>query len=427
MLLLYSILLASLSESSTVGSNPKSLSRAVFDALPFLTREMQIKTILYHSVHFDSISVNILPASIDEFLHDLVVFNAPELDEALHVRLDMIVSAIENVALNYITCRESPYCKYLPRGLRNADGAEYARTVIGEYMNPDGKLPDEETLSKKICFAYTCFLDEFSGWRAYMSARVILNVLAQADKSIIIINQRKSNIVINLLKRGAFALIPSARMLTRLNGESVELWYADSREPEVLYNGPGDVSIEVEISPDHTMIMIYVTVTYETEENRLTIGKVFRTNYKHKTPVFEFNSDRLVNDIMSLGGAPPFHYYNRYSLDWDIFRPLDVRNAELLATFKEQVERIPFNAAAEMTPQQEKLGRIYAAITAPDDILLRLIKDFLRGRAYQASSTQAAQGGREAAIRTLIRNTIAGDRPMYQLSAQEFWEASFKT
>ena len=141
--------------ASTLSAGPQNhpISRAVVQTFSFLPREIQVKIILHHSAHLDRVLD-------DEFLHELVLLNAPELDEALVVSLDRRVDAAKRVVQEYIECRQKPYCKYLPRGLRNAQGQADARQTIAEYMTPDGKINDDFLRWDMQSFD-TCFLDDF--------------------------------------------------------------------------------------------------------------------------------------------------------------------------------------------------------------------------------------------------------------------------
>ena len=425
-----SILIVSVCDSAALeadGSDERRshiVSVAIARALSYLPMEMQVKISLRDSVIFNTICDEIGPSRLDEFMHELVLFNQPELDKAFGVPLDSVVASVERVVQDYIACRERPYCKYLPRGLRNDEGEEYAQTVIAEYMTQDGKLV-EAIHNWGLPLSLTCFLDDFSAWRGIIRGSASFQILARADRSVIMVG--RSN-------QFAFTIIPSARMLIRAvpsaspDRTTVELWHADSMEPQILYKGVAnrrhELTVEVEISPNHERIIIFMTadVFMQTEGRfqRTYVKKVFNTDYKNHMPVFEENSnDRywpLFEDIRELSGAE----FDDHVHDRELFRPLPDRDAELLVAFRAEVSKIGYPDKEEH-PQQAILRKIHRAISEPDDRLLPLIKEFLKGRAYQSSRFANAK-----AIEKLIQRTIAGERLLYQLSAQEFWDTSIR-
>ena len=390
------------------------VSVAIARALSYLPMEMQVKIALHDSVIFNTICDEIGPSRLDEFMHELVLFNQPELDQAFGVPLDSVVASVERVVQDYIACRERLYCKYLPRGLRNDEGQAYAQETIAEYMTPDGKINDG--LFRWVMQSFdTCFLDDFFVLRGRNRMSDSFQVLATADKSAIMVSRHN---------QFAFTLIPSARMLLRVvsptnNRTTVELWHADSMEPQILYDGGADpqfLNVAVEISPNHEKIIVFI----DGFSRKPCAKKVFNTDYKNHMPVFEENSnDRywpLFEDIRELSGAE----FDDHVHDRELFRPLPDRDAELLVAFRAEVSKIGYPDKEEH-PQQAILRKIHRAINEPDDRLLPLIKEFLKGRAYQSSRFANAK-----AIEKLIQRTIAGERLLYQLSAQEFWDTSIR-
>ena len=426
-----SILLVFLCDGAALRANerdPKDrlIPREITKVLPYLSRENQVYTILHFSANFNTIQGDIAPSTRGEFVHELVLFNQPELDEAFGFPLDRIVDAVEQVVVNFIACREKPYCKYLPRGLRNDEGQSYAMKVIAEFMRPDGQI-NENIFRWYLSRSLTCFLDDFSVYRGTTGLSISFQVLARPDKSAIMLSRSDS---------GAFTFIPFARMLLRVvsptnNRTTVELWHADSIEPQILYDERADpqfVEVAVEISPNHQEIIVFITarIYLETEGRvqRTYVKKVFNTDYKEHMPLFEEKTEdsdwQLFDDIRELGGVKVAVYRDVHA---HIFTPLETRNAVLLTAFMQQVRDIEYPHIASPSPQQIRLRKIYnAGASASNDYLLALIKDFLKGRAYQTQAPFANTG----AIERIIQRTIAGQRRMYQLSAQEFWDTSIR-
>ena len=420
-----SILLASICDCAAVEDgehltkNPP-ISRAVAASFPFLTREVQLNTILHHSVSFERISGRIKHASFNEFLHDLVLFNVPELDEALQAPLDLLVDAVEQVAESYIDCLDLPYCIYLPRGLRNRQGAEYAEQVIGQFMKPDGKLNDN-VFSLQNLHSIASFIDDMSVMNASYEYgdeydKGFFKILARADKSLVMLRNGTSELL-----PMSFTLIPCARMLIRVVVPQpyrvcVELWHADSLEPEILYDGGSPVVVHVEIAPDHQTMMVYIRYRFIGQPT-IYVAKVFHKENKLKSRVIE--KSNLWKLFETLNFTREFLEPGLTGLrDYDhIFRPLHIRNDELLASFKEAVGR---ETPAESAPQQEKLAKIVAAFEEPDAVLLPLIKEFLRGHVYYPLPPY----GSASWLRELTAATIHNEDPMYQLSAQDFWDST---
>ena len=227
----------------------------------------------------------------------------------------------------------------------------------------------------------------------------------------------------------AFPIIPSARMLIRVvdspeSYTAVELWHADSIEPQILYDGGADpqfLNVAVEISPNHEKIIVFITYK-GVVQTRVHAKKVFNTGYNEHKPVFVGKlSDpkwTLFEDIQKLSCVES-HYRVH---DQDIFTLLTDRDAKLLDVFRAEVKKIGFpDEASGQHPQQAILRAIHRAINEPDDRLLPLIKELLKGRAYQSSEFAQA-----IAIESLIRRTIAGDHPLFQLSAQKYWDSSIR-
>ena len=402
------------------------IPREITKVFPYLPRENQVYTIIHFSANFNTIQGDIAPSTMGEFVHELVLFNQPELDEAVGVPLDRVVDAVEQVVVNFIACRQKPYCKYLPRGLRNTKGQAYARGTIAEFMRPDGKI-DEYIFRWYSSRSLTCFLDDFSVYRGTSGLIISFQVLARPDKSAIMLSRSDS---------GAFTFIPFARMLIRVvsptnNRTTVELWHADSIEPQILYDGRADpqfVEVAVEISPNHQEIIVFITarIYLETEGRvqRTYVKKVFNTDYKEHMPVFEEKTKDsdwpLFEDIRELGGVRVAVHRDVHAT---IFTPLETRNDELLTAFMQQVRSIRYPPLYLSSPQQIRLRRIYeAAASESSETLLSLIKDFLKGRAYQS----VAPFANAKAIEKLIQRTIAGERLLYQISAQEFWDTSIR-
>ena len=434
----FSILLISICESAAFDdrspvqvSQSVPLSRSIVTALPYLTRAYKVKLVLAHSSNFEGLRAQMLPLTFSEFIDDLLLFNSPELDDALGVDLDILVSEVQAVVERYIDCLKLPYCKFLPKGLRTPEGSHYANKlkfkhvrpddflyadkVISNYMTIDGKV-NEDLFRKLSGSEFSCFVDDLSVLRRQSSDSQNFQIFAKHDKSVVLVSSRDN---------GSFALMPFARLLIRVvpkdNGSMIELWYADSMTPIILYDDIiryTRIAIDVHISPDHQIVIVNLNMGkhgYST--------KWFFTDYRKQNDHIEFNN--FLPSYLFDHNLSHLHASNQY-LDHDLLRSMEARNSYLIAAFRIQVYRINFRTAqgSALTPQQLRLRKIYSAIQggSSNEILLPLIKDFLRGREYQSRAPNSLN----SSIENIIRNTIIGDLVSYQLSAQEFWDASYR-
>ena len=401
------------------------VSRGVAAAFPFLSREIQVKTILHHSGNLNTIRRKIKHTTFDEFLNDLVLFNVPELDEAFRVELDSLVESVEHVVESYIACLDLPYCKYLPRGLRNPQGAEVAGESFKEFMLPNGNLNEaiyrrmNDDSSNGLNYDSSAgFIDDFYSFRKYGH----FQVLARADKSVIMVSKESMAIQ-------PFTLIPSARMLIRVVGRKrVELWHSDSFEPQILevLRRPDSclglscdiISLRTEISPDHKRIMIRIQPNITANNHRT----IYVAQVLHNSSPFENSNLWHLFKILYRKSIESRERGSKGTrVDDSIFRP-EVRDAELLAAFRGNADRIQIRRGTlELRHQEERLRRINEAITEPDAVLLPLIKEFLSGIEYFPSATYRSAKWLRHLIDTTKYNYFD---PMYQLSAQQLWDTS---
>jgi len=201
---------------------------------------------------------------------------------------------------------------------------------------------------------------------------------------------------------------------------SVESWRADSNEPEILYSGESvdGPEVFVELSPDQMQVLVQIYV-HDMNDIRIQRFFTFYTDYNVKSDSTVIDSPVVAAFFMDaevLGGEE----WEDRSFDERVFRPLPIRQADLLAAFRTQVAAMPFTETLQvLNPQQEKLRRVYDHIQSSDDLLLPVIQEFIKGRALQSRVRYTMN----KAVEKLIRNTLQGDLGMFQLSAQDLWNA----
>jgi len=364
-----------------------------------------------------------------EAVQDFVQFNGPELDEAL-AAIDIgdprqLVAAVSGVAFAYRDCLGRKYCKFMPRGLRSLAAIWYGNHFLEDVLSLNGQVNDE-VLHWSWPTAFTCSQDDLAVMRGVTRITDSVKLLAKDGGQAVMVQKS------NGYPFGAYTLLPLARMIIRgrylraTQSWTVELWHADSNEPQILYSGQPEEapSVAVELSPDQTQVLVLVTARDENGNLAFHRYFAFYIDYRRKSepllvasPVREpFGVLAVFEDATILGGEE----LEDRCFDRSVFRPLPVRQADLLAACRTQVGAIPFTEnLLVLNPQQDKLRRVYDAIQSSDDVLLPLIQVFIKGRALQSRVGYTMN----KAVEKLIRNTLQGDREMFQLSAQDLWNA----
>ena len=228
--------------------------------------------------------------TVNDAFDDFVQYNGPELStaffknadfsifEGTHLRVSRnnmnrrpVPDWLSGVVLEYVGCLARPFCKFVPRGLRTAEGLASVAPLFAEFMDPNtGRFLGfaEWSGTKQV------FLDSFSHAQGF----------SLEDSHVrVIINDNQVPILISEL-HGRFHLLPHSRMILQVTlTNEIHVWHSNSFKPVIfrppVVDGRLGVRVHLVLSPDRQQFITRTDVDVD-DVNRSRTFHLWDTHYQ---------------------------------------------------------------------------------------------------------------------------------------------------